>query len=262
MRSLRSVCGVPRKDRCRNSDVRDRCGLKVDAVTRGPILCFLLLLPSGVIITHKKEHCLKTGYFKTNLNPEKYTVKVCGTLHKLRPVAGSRSPRPRCIITVQTHATYKKQVRAEWRRDMISNLKRARFGTFMGSLRAMNHEFISAIQKQGFGPPSGCFKANNGHQSEASDECRQNFASQGTNVHAGHQRVGEYRRPWTFASAEQSPLRCRRMDHPTESPLELLFFVTHMQRSLNGQVRPVLDFSASSSIGPVCIDVIIRLIAA
>ncbi|GBP21250.1 hypothetical protein EVAR_84377_1 [Eumeta japonica] len=28
MRSLRSTCGVSRKDRCGNSDVRERCGLK------------------------------------------------------------------------------------------------------------------------------------------------------------------------------------------------------------------------------------------
>ncbi|GBP70680.1 hypothetical protein EVAR_88855_1 [Eumeta japonica] len=34
MRSLRSMCGVSRKDRCRNSDVRERCGLKEDVVTR------------------------------------------------------------------------------------------------------------------------------------------------------------------------------------------------------------------------------------
>ncbi|GBP27034.1 hypothetical protein EVAR_11269_1 [Eumeta japonica] len=33
MRSLRSMCGVSRKDRCRNSDVRARCGLKDDVVT-------------------------------------------------------------------------------------------------------------------------------------------------------------------------------------------------------------------------------------
>ncbi|GBP51118.1 hypothetical protein EVAR_31843_1 [Eumeta japonica] len=30
---IRSMCGVSRKDRCRNSDVRERCGLKED-VTR------------------------------------------------------------------------------------------------------------------------------------------------------------------------------------------------------------------------------------
>ncbi|GBP32165.1 hypothetical protein EVAR_80933_1 [Eumeta japonica] len=34
MRSLRSICGVSRKDRCRNSDVRERCGLKENVVTR------------------------------------------------------------------------------------------------------------------------------------------------------------------------------------------------------------------------------------
>ncbi|GBP90131.1 hypothetical protein EVAR_68630_1 [Eumeta japonica] len=34
MRSLRSMCRVSRKDRCRNSDVRQRCGLKEDVVTR------------------------------------------------------------------------------------------------------------------------------------------------------------------------------------------------------------------------------------
>ncbi|GBP13100.1 hypothetical protein EVAR_93069_1 [Eumeta japonica] len=34
MRSLRSMCGVSHKDRCRNSDVRERCGLKEDVVTR------------------------------------------------------------------------------------------------------------------------------------------------------------------------------------------------------------------------------------
>ncbi|GBP84055.1 hypothetical protein EVAR_67654_1 [Eumeta japonica] len=34
MRSLRSMCGVSRKDRCRNSDVRERCGLKKVVVTR------------------------------------------------------------------------------------------------------------------------------------------------------------------------------------------------------------------------------------
>ncbi|GBP03576.1 hypothetical protein EVAR_101885_1 [Eumeta japonica] len=28
------VCGLSRKDRCRNSDVRERCGLKEDVVTR------------------------------------------------------------------------------------------------------------------------------------------------------------------------------------------------------------------------------------
>ncbi|GBP63020.1 hypothetical protein EVAR_43768_1 [Eumeta japonica] len=33
MRSLRSVCGVSRKGRCRNSDVSERCGLKEDVVT-------------------------------------------------------------------------------------------------------------------------------------------------------------------------------------------------------------------------------------
>ncbi|GBP24391.1 DNA polymerase epsilon catalytic subunit A [Eumeta japonica] len=34
MRSLRTMCGVPRKDKCRNSDVRGRCGLKKDVLTR------------------------------------------------------------------------------------------------------------------------------------------------------------------------------------------------------------------------------------
>ncbi|GBP43284.1 hypothetical protein EVAR_31168_1 [Eumeta japonica] len=34
MRSLCSMCGVSRKDRCRNSDVRERCSLKEDVVTR------------------------------------------------------------------------------------------------------------------------------------------------------------------------------------------------------------------------------------
>ncbi|GBP50991.1 hypothetical protein EVAR_37148_1 [Eumeta japonica] len=34
MRLLRSMCGVSRKDRCRNSDVRERCGLKGDVVTK------------------------------------------------------------------------------------------------------------------------------------------------------------------------------------------------------------------------------------
>ncbi|GBP91684.1 hypothetical protein EVAR_100264_1 [Eumeta japonica] len=34
MRSLRSMCGVSRKDKCKNSDVRERCGLKADVVTR------------------------------------------------------------------------------------------------------------------------------------------------------------------------------------------------------------------------------------
>ncbi|GBP79715.1 hypothetical protein EVAR_34840_1 [Eumeta japonica] len=32
--SLRSMCGVSLKDRCRNSDVRERCSLKKDVVTR------------------------------------------------------------------------------------------------------------------------------------------------------------------------------------------------------------------------------------
>ncbi|GBP36860.1 hypothetical protein EVAR_96107_1 [Eumeta japonica] len=34
MQLLRSLCGVTRKDRCRNSDVRERCDLKEDVVTR------------------------------------------------------------------------------------------------------------------------------------------------------------------------------------------------------------------------------------
>ncbi|GBP19082.1 hypothetical protein EVAR_83395_1 [Eumeta japonica] len=34
MRSLRSMCGVSCKDSCRNNDVRKRCGLKEDVVTR------------------------------------------------------------------------------------------------------------------------------------------------------------------------------------------------------------------------------------
>ncbi|GBP26863.1 hypothetical protein EVAR_16443_1 [Eumeta japonica] len=34
MRSLRSICGVCRKDRCRNSDVGERYGLKEDLLTR------------------------------------------------------------------------------------------------------------------------------------------------------------------------------------------------------------------------------------
>ncbi|GBP06466.1 hypothetical protein EVAR_4599_1 [Eumeta japonica] len=33
MRSLRSMCGVSQKERCRYSDVRERCGLKEDVVT-------------------------------------------------------------------------------------------------------------------------------------------------------------------------------------------------------------------------------------
>ncbi|GBP62830.1 hypothetical protein EVAR_44684_1 [Eumeta japonica] len=33
MRSLHSMCGVSRKDKCRNSDIRKRCGLKEDVVT-------------------------------------------------------------------------------------------------------------------------------------------------------------------------------------------------------------------------------------
>ncbi|GBP61971.1 hypothetical protein EVAR_40979_1 [Eumeta japonica] len=39
MRSLRSMYGVSRKDRCRNSDVRERCGLKEDVVTRVERVC-------------------------------------------------------------------------------------------------------------------------------------------------------------------------------------------------------------------------------
>ncbi|GBP89818.1 hypothetical protein EVAR_66708_1 [Eumeta japonica] len=34
MRLLHSMCGVSRKDRCRNSDVRERRALKEDVVTR------------------------------------------------------------------------------------------------------------------------------------------------------------------------------------------------------------------------------------
>ncbi|GBP49367.1 hypothetical protein EVAR_24672_1 [Eumeta japonica] len=34
MRSLRSICGVSQKDRCRNNDIRERCALKEDVVTR------------------------------------------------------------------------------------------------------------------------------------------------------------------------------------------------------------------------------------
>ncbi|GBP42489.1 hypothetical protein EVAR_29292_1 [Eumeta japonica] len=34
IRSLRSICGMFRKDRCRSSDVREWCGLKEDVVTR------------------------------------------------------------------------------------------------------------------------------------------------------------------------------------------------------------------------------------
>ncbi|GBP68862.1 Acetylcholine receptor subunit alpha-like 1 [Eumeta japonica] len=34
MRSLRSMCEVSRKNTCRNSDVRERCGLKEDVLTR------------------------------------------------------------------------------------------------------------------------------------------------------------------------------------------------------------------------------------
>ncbi|GBP76987.1 Glutathione S-transferase [Eumeta japonica] len=34
-RSLRSMCGMSRKDRCRNSDVRQRCALKEDVTRRG-----------------------------------------------------------------------------------------------------------------------------------------------------------------------------------------------------------------------------------
>ncbi|GBP86895.1 hypothetical protein EVAR_53095_1 [Eumeta japonica] len=32
MRSLHTMCGVSRKDKYRNSDVRERCGLKEDVV--------------------------------------------------------------------------------------------------------------------------------------------------------------------------------------------------------------------------------------
>ncbi|GBP60318.1 hypothetical protein EVAR_26730_1 [Eumeta japonica] len=43
MRSLRSTCGVSRKDICKNSDIRERCGLKEEVVTgveRGMLLWF------------------------------------------------------------------------------------------------------------------------------------------------------------------------------------------------------------------------------
>ncbi|GBP81541.1 hypothetical protein EVAR_57186_1 [Eumeta japonica] len=34
MRSLRGICGMSGKDRCRNRDGRERCALKADVVTR------------------------------------------------------------------------------------------------------------------------------------------------------------------------------------------------------------------------------------
>ncbi|GBP55225.1 hypothetical protein EVAR_36808_1 [Eumeta japonica] len=34
MRSLSSTCGVSQKNKCRNSDVRERCGLNKGVVTR------------------------------------------------------------------------------------------------------------------------------------------------------------------------------------------------------------------------------------
>ncbi|GBP28477.1 hypothetical protein EVAR_93424_1 [Eumeta japonica] len=39
MRSMGSMCGVSRKDRRRNSDVRERCGLKEDVATRVKEIC-------------------------------------------------------------------------------------------------------------------------------------------------------------------------------------------------------------------------------
>ncbi|GBP70363.1 hypothetical protein EVAR_51686_1 [Eumeta japonica] len=39
MWSLRSMCAVFQKDRCRDSDVRERCGLKEDVVTRVERVC-------------------------------------------------------------------------------------------------------------------------------------------------------------------------------------------------------------------------------
>ncbi|GBP86794.1 hypothetical protein EVAR_59240_1 [Eumeta japonica] len=67
--SLRSMCGVSRKDRCRNSDVR--CGLEKDAVTR----------------VERAQACIKTD--KKNLII--YTRAARPRLRRLQP---PKSPSP------------------------------------------------------------------------------------------------------------------------------------------------------------------------
>ncbi|GBP00841.1 hypothetical protein EVAR_69134_1 [Eumeta japonica] len=47
MRSMHGMCGVSLKDRCRNSDVRERCGLQEDVVTRVERDMYAVVCPPG-----------------------------------------------------------------------------------------------------------------------------------------------------------------------------------------------------------------------
>ncbi|GBP84324.1 hypothetical protein EVAR_61541_1 [Eumeta japonica] len=77
MRSLRSTCGVSRKDRYRNSDVREQCGIPhsaLDIVTRAERDLPLIRIEAGTrrykgdAINHRTTACRTDTVTETNKN--------------------------------------------------------------------------------------------------------------------------------------------------------------------------------------------------
>ncbi|GBP11099.1 hypothetical protein EVAR_79759_1 [Eumeta japonica] len=95
MRSLRPMCGMSRKDRCKNSDVRQRCGLKEDVVTKAERSRYVAVVwPSG------KDK-------KSGLTKQIYRVNVCDVKsrqgstfsHRSLSLSSHRRLRPLSTLT-------------------------------------------------------------------------------------------------------------------------------------------------------------------
>ncbi|GBP85517.1 hypothetical protein EVAR_45059_1 [Eumeta japonica] len=96
MRSPGSVCGVSQKDRCRNSDVRQQCGMKEDVVTRVGKRYLAVVL----------RHGSKTRMF---LAISKATIKLAqpGAVQKAQAGASSGRGRARQLFVLTLAIAFK-----------------------------------------------------------------------------------------------------------------------------------------------------------
>ncbi|GBP34950.1 WD repeat-containing protein 13 [Eumeta japonica] len=89
MRSLCIMCGVSRKDRCRNSDVRERCGLKEDVMTRGE---------RGMLRRLSRlERMNESGLTKQTYRANGCDGKGVIVSYRVEPTGGALSKLRRCL---------------------------------------------------------------------------------------------------------------------------------------------------------------------
>ncbi|GBP50095.1 hypothetical protein EVAR_17356_1 [Eumeta japonica] len=132
-RSVRSMCGVSRKDRCRNSDVRERCGLKEGEVTRvesGMLRWFGLLermnesrqtkqMYRANVCDGKKSYSLLRGQQRTGDSSEVPSVRVRRLGYRLIGVVGFIAllrKRMSCISSLEK-STYQSESGPERGKD-------------------------------------------------------------------------------------------------------------------------------------------------